>query len=1851
MAVYTRDFERVDKLKEYILSEKVSGEIVSELKTKTGKADFFTVFLSVCNKKTRAKVFHGSGTSLSAAWTSAADALGVFAKRAEKKRENMDDVWVKADVVISREEIPTVDLNKIVVGIKWNNFTRVGISFDPGFKNAFLEAELNANKIITYYTEKEIAGRKYDYNKNLINLENLNIYRQKVYNGLPIYSVPERVTIFNTRGFFCGEDDVIHELYNDVYDHGRRKIDVVDDKIIKEVIVGASNFLANEIGPDGRFRYGYFPVFDNEISGYNIVRHASTLWSLINLYRMSGDEKIIAKIDAGIKYLESEIEQKDDDTAYLVERNAGEVKLGGNGVAIVMYTEYMDVFKSDKYIEMVRKLGNGILELQNPETGKYWHILSYPGFERKEELRTVYYDGEATFALARAYTYTKEQKFLDGARLAVEYFIDNNYIKHQDHWVAYALFEVTKYVEDVRFYEFALQNADKNLKPIYERQTSFHTYLEMLMASWRTYKRALANGVASDYVQNYDPTYFAQTIYRRARHMLNGYFYPEYAMYMKAPEKIVGSFMVRHHNYRVRIDDIQHFIGGYYFYSVLYGEVLEWLSEGFVRGLVGPTLAVSSTAKAKTSEVAAMPVVAPVATAFKWLKIQSLGAACIGCGACFNVCKKTAITMKSESDGVEVPVVDEKKCTRCGRCDKACPIVKSQERQKKTEKQIAPVQSNNSEHKGVIFYGITANLANRIHGFIKIAGEPNIFSDRNDKVCNYTSKLLDKYDVVTIDEALERYPDADIWITYNDPYNTANGLLKKVPPERIRFLSADLEYRTEHLSEGVKNKMIYHLNVSFGKNLNGLDHAAITRFKMFKRHGLESKIITAKYNIENNNIETHSASVGIQDSDIISIYDYYQNITGELSNTPIKLNSVFPSDNFKIIKTQDSQANNYKIYYNGVYVALVHCDNDEVILYINYFDAKKRKIKRSFYDCRGFLSSEKILDETRSVLMEIFYTPNGEKMIEKFYKNEEEKNVLTLIKVKDKFGKLHFLSSEDDFITLFLDDIINEKVDTLIVDKNQLYDKPVINMSKRVNTIAVIHSSHLRGRDALKSAIKNCYKQIFENIEKFDAVITSTQTQREEVVKRFPNYAKKIHGIPVSFRLNVPQVAPTNEIKIIIVARLVREKRLEDSVKAFGIIVNAFPKAELHIFGSGGKETELRKLSSNLGIEKNVFFRGYVSDLSGEYATSKVLLLSSIEEGFCQALMEAISHGIPAVSYNIKYGPSDLIENGKSGFLTSETPEDLADKVIALLTDSKLYEEFSDAAYKKSFDFSEESAIEKWKSLINNDTFSFCQTFSFDEYRESLARYKNDFIIIITAMDTPVNKKDPINLRAIGSKQNLEYRNSFIFISNCGNVIFDEQSGETINFNFDFSFGNISVKSSGFSSGSNASIKINGIEKCQNIRGLNIIVMKPTGEIVDNCTFEVLRKIFFRIDSSFSPQKFQKKKIEIAFLPYKASMWDSLESIWLAAKDDPDCNISVVPIPYYTLNADRTFRDYHYEGTEYPDYVPIVPYESYNLSEKKPDIIYIHNPFDHRNSLTSVEPKYYSYILKRYTDMLVYSPYYGGFANDGKYDFWKNTLNKKSLDFIDIALASSPIPTGTPKNIADKFVVLGSPKTDKIISTKRENCEIPSEWKNIIENKKIVLYNTHLNNIASKRNIIDKLKYVFDVFSKRNDVLLWWRPHPLSVDTFRSLNPEMLDDYCRVVDEYKKLNFGIYDETNDVNRAIAFSDAYYGDDTSSIIHMYALTGKPILAQKLKLTDGKNNFNIRAYPNFPAENTSITLEYFIDYIVSNKKFDTKEQINFDAFIKNKFINVDGTCGKQIHNHAKQIVNDRKTPTNE
>ncbi len=338
---------------------------------------------------------------------------------------------------------------------------------------------------------------------------------------------------------------------------------------------------------------------------------------------------------------------------------------------------------------------------------------------------------------------------------------------------------------------------------------------------------------------------------------------------------------------------------------------------------------------------------------------------------------------------------------------------------------------------------------------------------------------------------------------------------------------------------------------------------------------------------------------------------------------------------------------------------------------------------------------------------------------------------------------------------------------------------------------------------------------------------------------------------------------------------------------------------------------------------------------------------------------------------------------------------------------------------------------------------------------------------------------------------------------------------------------------------------------------------------------------------------------EVVFLPYKASMWDSLESIWKAADKAPDCDAYVIPIPYYDKNPDGSFRNMHYEGGQYPDYVPVTNYPDYNFTQRRPDVVFIHNPYDNNNYVTSVEPFYYSKNLKQYTEKLVYIPYFileevhpdNQAAVDeiksfciasGVINADKVIVQSENMRQIYIHILTEFMGEHTRKIWENKILGYGSPKVDKIRRTRKEDLDIPGEWNRLIRkpdesSKKVVFYNTGLGALLQhNEQMLAKIRDVLNIFeSRKNEIVLLWRPHPLIKSTITSMRPGLWEQYEKIVAEYRSKGFGIYDDSVDMNRAVVLSDAYYGD-RSSVVQLVLKTGRPAMIQNVEVfLDSKN----------------------------------------------------------------------------
>lgn len=508
------------------------------------------VFISVSDGKKKAKVFLSQSPDMSKALTEAFE---------KAKKSGMYPKWFKLDVVVSDEEKSYLDFTDANLTIRKGGM-KSGIAFTPYYGTALLEQQINSGGLLNYETGE-------------LDLKKVND-ELKAMGKKKLGSIPDTLRLFTTQGYFAENRSYAHKLVSGSHNNGRRRI-TADRRTVEELARKTSEYLSGIIDKKGKFIYGYYPIDNQELEGYNILRHAGTIWSLIMQYDMCRDEGLVPVIDSAVDYLKKYIHQKDSKTAFVVDGTR--LNVGGNGLALLALTTYAEVFGTSKHNALIRQLANGIINMQKKD-GSYIHTLDKKTYKTAEEYIIIYYDGEAAYGILKAYGILGDKKYLTAASKACDYFVKKDYASLHSHWMSYVFNEITKYLPYERYFEFGLKNIDSDDFSVnaYASKGSSNVAAETLNASIEMYQRLIEGGYDCKYLDTFDDVQAVKASIRRAEIGFDFFMFPEYAMYFKAPDTVVNSMAIREDLFRIRIDDIQHFLDGYYLYWKNYDTIMEY---------------------------------------------------------------------------------------------------------------------------------------------------------------------------------------------------------------------------------------------------------------------------------------------------------------------------------------------------------------------------------------------------------------------------------------------------------------------------------------------------------------------------------------------------------------------------------------------------------------------------------------------------------------------------------------------------------------------------------------------------------------------------------------------------------------------------------------------------------------------------------------------------------------------------------------------------------------------------------------------------------------------------------------------------------------------------------------------------------------------------------------------------------------------------------------------------------------------------------------------------------------------------------------------------------------------------
>ena len=216
-------------------------------------------------------------------------------------------------------------------------------------------------------------------------------------------------------------------------------------------------------------------------------------------------------------------------------------------------------------------------------------------------------------------------------------------------------------------------------------------------------------------------------------------------------------------------------------------------------------------------------------------------------------------------------------------------------------------------------------------------------------------------------------------------------------------------------------------------------------------------------------------------------------------------------------------------------------------------------------------------------------------------------------------------------------------------------------------------------------------------LKRYDHIVVLT---REEY-RRYWSDWKNVSVIPNPVRFKPGPPSSLSAKRVLAAGRLSQEKDFSSLIRAFSYVHPLFPDWSLDIFGDGAERNRLLSEVERFGLHDAVHLPGATKDVRKEMVSSSLLVCSSKYEGFAMVIAEAMSCGLPVVSYACPCGPKDLISDGDNGYLVPVGDERaLADRMGRLMEDAELRKRMGAAALETAKLYREEQITERWMALF-----------------------------------------------------------------------------------------------------------------------------------------------------------------------------------------------------------------------------------------------------------------------------------------------------------------------------------------------------------------------------------------------------------------------------------------------------------------------------------------------------------------------------------------------------------------------
>jgi glycosyltransferase involved in cell wall biosynthesis len=221
---------------------------------------------------------------------------------------------------------------------------------------------------------------------------------------------------------------------------------------------------------------------------------------------------------------------------------------------------------------------------------------------------------------------------------------------------------------------------------------------------------------------------------------------------------------------------------------------------------------------------------------------------------------------------------------------------------------------------------------------------------------------------------------------------------------------------------------------------------------------------------------------------------------------------------------------------------------------------------------------------------------------------------------------------------------------------------------------------------------------IMKSLKHCNYIVTLTKHD----IPFWKNYSQRIEVIPNMLTITPKMVSDYGAKRVISAGRYMSEKGFDRLLKAWNLIKKDFCDWELYIFGNGDR-LPYQKIVDQLQLGGTVHLMPATKDIAEEFSKSSIYVMSSRYEGFGLVLAEAMSCGLPCISFDCPYGPREIITDGEDGFLAEDgNIEDLAKKIERLMSNVELRKNMGTKAIQNISRYKPETIMAQWINLFNS---------------------------------------------------------------------------------------------------------------------------------------------------------------------------------------------------------------------------------------------------------------------------------------------------------------------------------------------------------------------------------------------------------------------------------------------------------------------------------------------------------------------------------------------------------------------